>query len=74
MTGRDRRMFCKNIFADKLFEELVTYGKAADSTALKIALAIMKTKNVTCNLAFARLIYLVKTKLPLLFSKVKSGR
>lgn len=74
MTGRDRREFCKKIFADKLFEELVTYGKASDSTALKIALAIMKTKNVTCNLAFARMIYLVKTKLPLVFSRVKSGR
>ena len=74
MTGNERRKFCRDIFADPLFEELVTYGKASDSTALKIALAVMKTKNVTCNLAFARMIYLVKTKLPVLFSRVKSGR
>lgn len=74
MSRRVRRQFCKKIFADPLFGELVPWGKASDSRALKIALSVMKTKNVTCNLIFARMIYLVKTKLPVIFSKVKSGR
>lgn len=44
----------QDIFADPLFEELVTYGKASDSTALKIALAVMKTKKCYLQSGFRK--------------------
>lgn len=70
----ERRRFCRQIFADPLFLELVPYGKAEDSRMLKIALKLMQTKNVTLNLLFAFCIHLVRSKLPVIYSKVKSGR
>lgn len=74
MTVKERREFCRNIFKDGLFEELVMKGKASESRMLKIALRLMKSRNVTINLFFAYGIHIARQKLPVLYSKVKSGR
>lgn len=70
----EKRRFCRQIFSDSLFGELVPFGRAEDSRILMLALKLMKTRNVTLNLLFAYGIHLIRTKLPILYSQVKSGR
>ena len=74
MTVKERRDFCRNIFKDELFRELVMKGKASESRMLKIALRLMKSRNITLNLLFAYGIHIARQKLPVLYSKIKSGR
>ena len=74
MSFLDKYKFCKRIFKDELFMELVPYGKATDSLSLKIALKILNTKNVILNLCFSWMIYIIQTKLPVVYSKVKAQR
>lgn len=74
MTVKERRNFLRNIFKDELFKELVMKGKASESKMLKIALGLMKSKNITVNLLFAYGIHIARHKMPVLYSKIKSGR
>ena len=66
MSVKQRRDFCRNIFRDGLFEELVMKGKASESMMLKIALRLMKSRNITLNLLFAYGIHIARQKLPVL--------
>ena len=74
MTHKDRKKFCREIFADPLFQKLLPAAEARDSKALKLALACMKAKSVFLCLAFGRAVHLVRGSLPMLYSKVKSER
>lgn len=74
MGAKERRDFCRDIFRDELFQELVMKGKASESRMLKIALRLMKSRNITLNLLFAYGIHIARHKMPVLYSKIKSGR
>lgn len=74
MTGADRRMFCRKVFADTLFQELIPEARARDSRALKLALFCMKRKSVFLCTALGRGVHMVRKSLPMLYSKVKSER
>lgn len=70
----EKRKFCREIFRDGLFQELVPYGEADESFTLKVALKLMKTKNITLNMLLAYFIHLVRSRLPIFYSKIKSER
>ena len=74
MGHKDRKEFCRDVFADPLFQKLLPAAEARDSRALKLALACMKARSVFLCLAFGRAVHLVRGSLPMLYSKVKSER
>ena len=74
MSHKDRKEFCRDVFADPLFQKLLPAAEARDSRALKLALACMKARSVFLCLAFGRVVHLVRGSLPMLYSKVKSER
>ena len=74
MGHKDRKEFCRDVFADPLFQKLLPAAEARDSRALKLALACMKARSVFLCLAFCRAVHLVRGSLPMLYSKVKSER
>lgn len=74
MSHKDRVDFCGKIFTDELFEKLVLRAKARDSKALKIALLCMKKKSVFLCTALARMVHIIRSGLPMVYSKVKSSR
>lgn len=74
MKHKDRAQFCREVFSDSLFESLVLRAKARDSKALKIALVCMKQKSVFLCTALARIVHIVRSGLPTVYSKVKSNR
>ena len=74
MKHRDRKAFCRNVFGCELFRALVPKAQAQDSRALKIALILMKSGNVPCSLALGRGVHVIRSGMPMLYSKVKSER
>ncbi len=74
MKGRDRRKFARKVFKDPLFQELVMQAEAKDSRMLKIALKVLKTRSAILSTGFGRCIHIVRSGLPMLYSKTKSGR
>ena len=73
MTHKGRRIWIKRLYKDQLVEELIPYGKT-DAILLKVMLAILKRKQVTGALVLGRIIFLCKTRLPMIFSIVKQKR
>ena len=74
MNGKDRREFCKEVFRDPLFKKLLPGAEAKDSKALKIALKCLNTKSAVLCTAFGRIVHIVRTGMPIVYSKTKSGR
>ncbi len=74
MTYGMRRTWCKDVFHQELFEVLIPQAEAKDSKALQLALIFLKGRHVMCCLGLGRIIYIVKNKLPMFYSKVKSRR
>lgn len=74
MTHGMRRRWCKEVFSQKLFQELIPDAGSDESKTLQIALKMMKTKSVSLCLLMGRVIYIAREKMPLVYSKVKSGR
>ncbi len=74
MKHMDRKNFCQSVFASELFRNLIPKAKARDSRLLKAALIPIKTRNVTACLALGRVIHIVRSGMPMLYSKVKSER
>ena len=74
MTGKDRRAFTNEILADPLFKDLVTVAEAKDSRMLKIALKVLNARSAFLCIGFGRCIHIVRTKLPMIYSKTKSER
>ena len=74
MSYRMRKKWCRNLFERPLFRELIPGAKAKDSFSLKIALRCLKWKQVGLCLVLGRGIYLVREKMPVLYSKVKAER
>lgn len=74
MNGRKRRAFLKEVFRDRLFLELMPSASARDSRMLAIALWCMKRHSVLLCTAFGRAVHIVRDRLPMIYSKVKSER
>lgn len=74
MTHAKRCQWCREVFGQKLFGILIPKAQAKDSRTLAAALVFLKRKNVRLCVALGRIIYIARNKLPLLYSKIKSGR
>lgn len=74
MNMGDRRKFCKLLFQDPLFRQLLPIAEAKDSKALKIVLRCLNSKSVTICTALGRAVHIVRTGMPMLYSKTKSER
>lgn len=74
LNARERRAWCESVFADRLFDELVTNGRARSSRSLAVCLAVLKTRNARAALALGKAIHLIRNRSTALYSKAKSGR
>ena len=74
MTHDDRVAWLKELFADDLFCELIDGAQAQDSTALRVCLVLLKSRNIPALLAVGRAIHVVRTHSTTLYTKVKSKR
>ena len=74
MSMSDRFFWCKELFAQELFEILIPGAKARDSRVLRIALSVLKMKNPVLCMMMGRGIHIIRTGLPTLYSKTKSER
>ena len=62
------------MFAQKLYRNLIPCAQAKDSKALQIVLAALRLNKAGVCLLMGRAVYVIRKKLPMLYSKVKSGR
>ena len=74
MSAGDRREFCKNVFQDPMFQQLISMAEAKDSKVLKIALRCLKSQSPMLCTALGRGVHIVRTGMPMVYSKTKSGR
>lgn len=69
----DRVKWIRALFSDSLFLELIPYA-ASESKLLAIMISLLQGKRTIPCLALGRVIYIVKNKLPILFSEIKQAR
>jgi glycosyltransferase involved in cell wall biosynthesis len=74
MNSVKRYRWCKHIFQQELYTALIPYAKATDSRALAIALIPMKRKQAFLCLILGRIVYIARNQMPMLYTKVRSGR
>ncbi|MBS4981627.1 MAG: glycosyltransferase family 2 protein [Lachnospiraceae bacterium] len=74
MSAKDRRQWCREVFKSELFQKLIPYGRAKDGRALQILLFVLRRKNVMACTALGRIIYDIKSKNPMTYSKLRSER
>ncbi len=74
MTHAERYQWCNELFGDGLFNTLIPVGKAAESKSLSVALLFFRWKRGMMCLTMGRVVYMIRMKLPMLYSKVKSER
>lgn len=74
MDHRARHEWCRGLFQQELFRELIPPAKAEDSVALTVALTFLREKSTVLCLLMGRGIYVIRNGLPMIYSKVKSGR
>ncbi|MDY5845398.1 MAG: glycosyltransferase family 2 protein [Bariatricus sp.] len=73
LTYEGRKSWVRKLYKDKLFEELIPYGKT-DAKLLKILLIILQKKQMAAVLIMGRCIFICKEKLPMIFSVAKQKR
>lgn len=74
MNHAQRYKWCKAVFSQGLFNELIPCARAKDSLTLKAALVLFRWKRAILCLTMGRGIYIVRKFLPMVYSRVKSGR
>lgn len=74
MSHADRKRWCKEVFSQRLFRELIQGAKAKDSRILSLALILLRWKCSTLCLMMGRGIHIIRSGMPMIYSKVKSGR
>ncbi len=74
MGCRQRYQWCKGLFRQKLFQELIPAARARDSRALQLLLVLLRWKNPMLCMVMGRVVYVIRKYLPMVYSKVKSGR
>lgn len=73
MSGKDRLDWCRKLYTDRLFEELVPYARA-ESGALKVSVAILRRRSPRLGCLLGSIIHLVRGSDTSLFGKLKQGR
>lgn len=74
MNTKARKKFCKEVFNDPLFQKLLPVAEARDSKSLKIALKCLNSRSPFLCTALGRAVHIVRTGMPMVYSKTKSGR
>lgn len=74
MNHAHRYKWCIRVFSDGLFNELIPAARAKESLSLRIALLFFRWKRPILCLVMGRGIYIVRRFMPMVYSKVKSGR
>lgn len=74
MSHAKRYKWCRRLFGQELFNTLMPYAESAGSKSLRAAIVLLRKKNVVWCLALGRFIYIVRQKLPIFYTKIKSGR
>jgi len=74
MNSKDRKQFCREVFRDPLFQQLLPKAEAKDSKALKITLKCLNTHSTFLCTALGRMVHIVRTGMPVIYSKTKSER
>lgn len=74
MKTAQRFYWCRRLFKQELFRELIPAAKAEESRTLAAALKVLRRKNGFLCLLMGRGIYIIRKSLPVIYSKVKSGR
>ncbi|MGC4018009.1 MAG: glycosyltransferase family 2 protein [Muricomes sp.] len=74
MSHAQRYQWCRSVFAQGLFNELIPGAKAKDSTSLRVALVLFRWKRAILCLMMGRGIYIIKKCMPMVYSKIKSER
>lgn len=74
MKHAERYKWCRGLFGQGLFNQLIPIARARDSKALAILLVFLRWKRTMICLAFGRAVYIVKCIFPQVYSKVKSER
>ena len=74
MPHAKRYKWCRELFGQELFNTLMPYAKSSGSISLRAAIALLRTKKTMWCLAMGRFIYIVRQKLPMFYTKIKSGR
>lgn len=73
MKSRDRLNWIGDVMQKEIYKEVIQYGKG-ESKVMKIMLSLLKAERKTACIVLGRVIYIVKNKLPMFFSKVKQKR
>lgn len=73
MDHKERKAWLEALYNDSLYNELIAHFKT-DNTVLNILGKLLKSKNTGLALAAARFVYIVKTKMPIVFAKLKQNR
>lgn len=74
MHHKQRKDWCKKLFRQELFQELIPKAKAKDSRVLQILIGFLRREQTAVCLMMGRAVYIIRNKLPVVYSKVKSGR
>lgn len=74
MNHAARYRWCCTLFREPLFCELIPKASAKDSRALSIWLKLLRWKRPKLCLAMGRAVYCVHSRVPMLYSKIKSER
>jgi glycosyltransferase involved in cell wall biosynthesis len=74
MSHRDRISWCKTLFDDPLFDELIPCARAASSKSLSLCLFALRRKSALLCTAIGRSIHIVQSGALPVFTKIKSGR
>ncbi len=69
----DRANWTRRLFKDDLFIELIPYAES-DNKLLSIMISLLKLKCVLPCLILGWVIFIIKDKMPIIFSKVKQAR
>lgn len=73
MNYSKRRRWIQRLYQEKLFLELIPHAKT-DAGLLKIMAAVLQKRMTFITQTIGRVIYVCKTKLPMVFSAVKQKR
>jgi glycosyltransferase involved in cell wall biosynthesis len=74
MNHAQRYKWCREVFAQGVFRELIPSARAKNSLALRLSLGLFRRKKVILCLMMGRTIYIVRKCMPMIYSKVKTGR
>ena len=74
LTHRQRVKWCRSLFADPLFDELIPSAKAESSRALKLCLVPLRWKSALLCTAMGRAVFFAHSNLYGLFTRLRSGR